>query len=166
MLAVAKQELKNIETFGVEQTFRFLGCSFHALETKVNRDLFSVDSLTYLKVKEFLFSYEENISERFGSDKIAPFSRAWETKVNPRLKGDWNPQIKGDPGCLEIASPVFGNLATFAAYSDLVGDGKYITTLNPVAGEIYTDITINQGETQVSLDVTALGTNSPVTYSH
>jgi type IV pilus assembly protein PilA len=40
--------------------------------------------------------------------------------------------------------------ATQAAYGDLVGDGLYISTLETVAGEDYTGLTVNINDTQVT----------------
>lgn len=47
---------------------------------------------------------------------------------------------------------------TEAAYTDLVGSDKYIKSLNPVGGEVYTGIfPIEQGYTAITITVPALG---------
>ena len=49
---------------------------------------------------------------------------------------------------------------TQAAYSDLVGTATdaYIRSISPVAGEVYSSITIDQGMSALTISATAFGT--------
>ncbi len=53
---------------------------------------------------------------------------------------------------------------TSVGYSDIVGTGLHISTIEPVAGEDYTGITATQGDTQIALTVPGMG-GETVSYS-
>jgi len=52
-------------------------------------------------------------------------------------------------------------------YTELVGDGKYIKTIQTVAGEDYSDLDFNQTDTQLTIAAPKLGgTTTIVTFSN